>query len=199
VFAALLDTCVLWPSKQRDFLLSLAVQNLYRPLWSSAILDELYYCEFDKLTEKQGMAEAQAEAKAAKLIEQMRTHFDDAEVQNWQPYEGTFGLPDLDDEHVLAAAVAGHAGAIVTDNLKHFPEDKIPPGIQIVSPSEFAANTVDVSPAKALRAVTAITARFDKPPMSVDEFLSILRERYGMDEAVDLINDCDDHSRSCDW
>jgi predicted nucleic acid-binding protein len=189
VFAALLDTCVLWPSKQRDFLLSLAVQNLYRPLWSSAILDELYYCEFDKLTEKQGMAEAQAEAKAAKLIEQMRTHFDDAEVQNWQPYEGTFGLPDLDDEHVLAAAVAGHAGAIVTDNLKHFPEDKIPPGIQIVSPSEFAANTVDVSLAKALRAVTAITARFDKPPMSVDEFLSILRERYGMDEAVDLIND----------
>jgi hypothetical protein len=71
----------------------------------------------------------------------------------------------------------------VTDNLKHFPEDKIPPGIQIVSPSEFAANTVDVSPATALRAVTAITARFDKPPMSVDEFLSILRERYGMDEA----------------
>lgn len=189
MFAALLDTCVLWPSKQRDFLLSLAVQNLYRPLWSSAILDELYYCEFDKLTEKRGMAEAQAEAKAAKLIEQIRTHFDDAEVQNWQPYEGTFGLPDLDDEHVLAAAAAGHAGAIVTDNLKHFPEDKIPPGIQIVSPSEFAANTVAVSPARALRAVTAITARFDKPPMSVDEFLSILRERYGMDEAVDLIND----------
>jgi predicted nucleic acid-binding protein len=189
VFAALLDTCVLWPSKQRDFLLSLAVQNLYRPLWSSEILDELYYCEFDKLTRKQGMAEVQAEAKAAKLIEQMRTHFDDAEVQNWQPYEGTFGLSDLNDEHVLAAAVAGHAGAIVTDNLKHFPEDKIPPGIQIVSPSEFAANTVDVSPARALRAVTAITARFDKPPMSVDEFLSILRERYGMDEAVDLIND----------
>jgi hypothetical protein len=52
VFAALLDTCVLWPSKQRDFLLSLAVQNLYRPLWSSAILDELYYCEYDKLTER---------------------------------------------------------------------------------------------------------------------------------------------------
>ena len=40
-----------------------------------------------QLTEKQGMAkaqaEAEAEAKAAKLIEQMRTQFDDAEVQNW--------------------------------------------------------------------------------------------------------------------
>lgn len=188
MFAALLDTCVLWPSKQRDFLLSLAVVNLYRPLWSSAILDELLSSEIAKLTGRHGVPTGDAEIRAARLIETMRMRFDDAEVQNWEPYEGTFGLADPYDEHVLAAAVAGHAGAVVTDNLKHFPSSKLPSGLQVVTASEFAADTVAVAPQRALEAVASITDRLQKPPVSVDAFLSVLRERYGMHDAVDLID-----------
>jgi len=55
VFAALLDTCVLWPSLQRDVLLSLAIQGIYRPVWSSAILAELEYHEAKKLVERHGI------------------------------------------------------------------------------------------------------------------------------------------------
>ena len=144
MFAALLDTSVLWPSLQRDFLLSLAVEGLYRPLWSSAILDELQLHEVQKLV---GLGEDPdaAAARAQHLIDQMTTAFDDALVENWEPLDGTFGLPDPDDEHVVAAALVGGAGVIVTSNLKDFPLQRIPDPLKVARPAQFAADTVAVS------------------------------------------------------
>ena len=188
MFAALLDTCVLYPSVQRDFLLSLAIENLYRPLWSSEILAELYDCEVDKLLQMQ-VPQAAAESRAARLITMMRDHFDDAEVENWESYVGTFGLPDLDDEHVLAAAQAGHAGAVVTLNLKDFPAEKVPHEIQIITPTEFAANTVAVAPEVARGALATIAARSNRPPVTVDDLPGILCQRYAMHEVVELMTE----------
>lgn len=186
MFAALLDTSVLWPSLQRDFLLSLAIEGLYRPLWSSAILDELRYHEARKLL-RHGDDATTAEARAQHLIDQMSTVFEDALVLNWEPLEGTFGLPDPDDEHVVAAALVGGAGVIVTSNLKDFPPQTIPEPLNVVSPAQFAADTVALSPDIARRAVVAIASRLSRPALTVDQILERLETRYSMAESVELI------------
>jgi predicted nucleic acid-binding protein len=188
MYSALLDTCVLWPSLQRDFLLSLAVEGLYRPLWSDAILEELEEHEALKL-QKYGSPTGESEEKARSLTQQMRTAFPDAEVRGWEPFEGTYGLPDPDDEHVVAAAHLAGAGAIVTANFKDFPPSLIPANIEVISAQEFALNTVALSPTGALAALAHISARYGRngPPRSVADLLTVLAERYGMSDAVDLL------------
>ncbi len=189
MFAAVLDTSVLWPSMQRDFLLSLAAEGSYRPLWSSAILDELVYHEAKKRVNR-GMPAAEATASAQRLVTHMTAAFDDALVSNWEPLDGTFGLPDLDDEHVLAAAVIGGAEIIVTDNLKDFPADALPSSIRAVSAREFAYDTVRHHLTLACRAVLEMSERSGRhgPRRNAGETLAILEDRYAMGGAANLIS-----------
>lgn len=187
MFAAILDTCVLWPSTQRDFLLSLAVEGAYRPMWSEAILEELAEHETLKL-QRRGLSDASE--RAAHLLGQMRSAFDDAIVQGWEGLEGSYGLPDPDDEHLVAAAVVGGAGAIVTENLKDLPADLMPVGIEVQTAAEFLASQVALSPCMAVRAVSQIAARSGqggRPKRSMDEILRTLYERYGLTDAVEFV------------
>ena len=188
MFTALLDTCVLWPSLQRDVLLSLAAEGLYRPAWNSVILAELDYEQVAKLT-RRGVARGDAGHRAAHLIEQMRQAFDDAEITGWEGLEGTYGLPDPDDEHVVAAAVVAGAGAIITLNTKDFPATLLPFGLETLRPAEFAANTVALDPHRALHAIRTIASRTGTqgPARTVTELLDILVRRDGFDDAVDQL------------
>lgn len=189
MFTAALDTSVLWPSLQRDFLLSMAVELIYRPVWSQTILDELQFHEARKLEHRDGVPAEEAAARAARLVGQMSTAFADALVEGWEPLEGTYGLPDPDDEHVVAAAHLAGAGVIVTSNLKDFPQHLLPNGLTAQSPQEFARDTVDISPQRALAAVDAIAARSGSqgPVRSRAEVLETLAERYRMHDAVTLL------------
>lgn len=183
---ALLDTCVLWPSLLRDFLLSLAIEGLYRPRWSSAVLAELKEHETRKLVAR-GAHPEEAALRASRLVWSMRKAFDDSCIVGWEPLEGRFGLPDLDDEHLVAAAVVGEVDAIVTYNLRDLPVEKIPPGIRVLSPIDFAIETVRASPASARRAIIEIARRSTRPVRTEDEILDILAVRYGLFRAVEEI------------
>ncbi|MEU3476446.1 MULTISPECIES: PIN domain-containing protein [Actinomycetes] len=186
MFVAVLDTCVLWPSLQRDVLLSLAAENLYRPLWSDAILEELEFHEARKLVDR-GADPERAAARAAHLVEQMAAAFDDACVVGWEVLDGSFSLPDPDDEHLVAAAVIGGAEAIVSNNISDLPQGRVPAQIQVIKPPVFVADTVAVSPDAAVRALRTMIGRRTNPPETLEHVLEVLERRYGMVDAVEMI------------
>lgn len=190
MFTALLDSCVLWPSTQRDFLLSLAFEGAYRFIFSEAILMEVEANEEIKRVER-GDSVEEAREKALHLVDRMRSSFGDAIVTNWEGLEGTYGLPDPDDEHVLAAAVVGGAGSIVTENYRDFPEEKILAGIQAVSAKDFAFDTVSMRPDLGLHAVLAMSTRSGRKgtASSPEDILDTLNKLYGMDAVTALIRD----------
>jgi hypothetical protein len=138
MFAALLDTSVLWPSLQRDFLLSLAVEGCIGRCGQQR-------SSMNCATTKRRSSSVAAQ-RAQRLVDRMSTAFNDAIVVNWESLDGTFGLPDVDDEHVVAAALVGGADVIVTSNLKDFPPQQILKPLTVSSPMQFAADTVAVSP-----------------------------------------------------
>ena len=110
---AVLDACVLYPSVLREILVGVAARGLYEPLWSERILRE-WTIAVGKLGP---VVQAQAQSEAVL----MTAAFPRAVVREQANIEGRLMLPDLNDIHVLAVAVAGHADCIVTFNAKDFP------------------------------------------------------------------------------
>ena len=110
---AVLDACVLYPTVLREILVGVAARGLYEPLWSERILQE-----WTIAVGKLGPV-VQAQATCEALL--MKAAFPRAVVREQPNIEARLMLPDLNDIHVLAVAVAGHADCIVTFNARDFP------------------------------------------------------------------------------
>ncbi len=102
-------------------------------------------------------------------------------VENYGYLIDSLSLPDPDDRHVLAAAIAGHADAIVTNNLKDFPAEYINQqhSIEVQHPDDFLLNQLQLRPFEALEVLKSIRARLRKPVYSAQEFVSLI-ERSGL-------------------
>jgi predicted nucleic acid-binding protein len=108
-----LDACVLYPPVLRAILFGTAAGGLFVPLWSDRILEE-----WARATVKLG-PDAEALARADAIL--ARAAFPRAGVAAQRGIEARLILPDENDIHVLATAIAGHADAILTFNAQDFP------------------------------------------------------------------------------
>lgn len=129
---AVLDTCVLYPPFRRHVLLSLAKEEIFAPVWSNVILDELARTIRSKLDVPD------KEKYIHRLFEQMSIVFPKALIElDMSVVKPSSNLPDPNDFHVIFCASGSLANHIVTDNLKDFPAHVVHPNIKVVSSGAF--------------------------------------------------------------
>ncbi len=127
---ACLDACVLFPTVLREVLTGVAALGRYQPVWSERILEE-----WARATVKLGPG---AEEQARGEIAVLKAQFPNASVAPKAGDMARLHLPDENDIHVLASAIAGSADVIVTLNAKDFPRQALAfEGVKRLSPDEF--------------------------------------------------------------
>lgn len=180
-YTALLDANVLYPQLIRDTLLSLAVERLYHARWSATIHDEWTR---NLLKDRPELA-----TKLAAVVERMNASVPDCLVTNYEKLAGSIELPDPDDRHVVAAAIVGHADAIVTFNIKDFPAAALQPyGIEVQHPDEFLMNQLQLQEIPALIAIKKMRARWSNPARSAQDLITAFEKR-GLPLTADLLRE----------
>lgn len=169
-YTAILDANVLYPQLVRDLLLSLAACGLYHARWSVDINNEWTRSFAAKMP-------ASAD-KIPAIVAAMAAVIPDSQVTGYQPLIAGLELPDSDDRHVLAAAIAGHVDCIVTFNLKDFPTAVLSRhDIEALHPDEFIMNQLQLHQLTALTAVKEMRARWKNPACSAEQLLELLELR----------------------
>lgn len=177
----LADANVLYSRVLRDYLLYAAVQRVLEIRWSAAILAEVV----EHLAENIAGFDA---AAGARLFAAMNGAFPAAEVEPDNDAEAAVAellLPDKDDRHVLAAAVAVGADVLCTDNVKDFPTEAMDEvGIRLMSADALLSLLASEFPDGMLAAHRLAVSRL---PSATDRSTLVALRRAGAANLADLM------------
>jgi hypothetical protein len=183
---AVYNACVLYSAFLRDFLVRLAIHGrrtgVLRAKWTGRIHREWM----------RAVLRTRPEVSRAQLVRTRRLmdeHVRGCRVRGYRRWEQRRTLPDADDCHVLAAALACVADAIVTFNVADFPASYLAPfGVTAAEPDTFVLplmqSGIIVSAAAEHRAALV------RPPLSVVEYLDALR-RNGLPGVAEALTAAD--------
>lgn len=167
-FLAVLDACVLYPFALRDTLLRLAELELYDPRWSDEILEEMSR----NLVQRHGATVEQVD----RIVAAMTAAFGGASVPADLVARLIPAMTNHEkDRHVLAAAQASGAEAVVTLNLADFPEEATQPlGIDAIHPDDFLQTLFAIDASGVVDALVRQAADLTRPAWSFEELLDAL-------------------------
>jgi predicted nucleic acid-binding protein len=164
--AVIADANVLYAAPLRDLLMELALAGLIRLHWSRRIEEEWTRA----LIANRPDLGADHIARTATL---MNAVIPDAMVEVAGDALEAIHLPDPDDRHVVAAALAADAAVILTFNTSDFPEqDYDGKAVSAVHPDVFLSSLAAVFPERFVAAAARIRARLKAPPVSVSQYLT---------------------------
>lgn len=176
-FTAIFDACVLYPAPLRDFLMNLAITDLFRAKWTDEIHDEWIR---NVLKNRPDLTNERLQ----RTRDLMNSHVRDCLVSGYQDLIPSLTLPDENDRHVLAASICAGADVIVTYNLSDFPVATLEQyGIEAQHPDEFITHLIDLAPSVVCEAVKRQRMSLKNPPQSVKELLAAY-ERQGLAQTV---------------
>jgi hypothetical protein len=179
---ALYDACVLYPAPLRDFLMHLALTDLFRAKWTNEIHEEWIR---NVLANRPDLKRENLEQTRDLMNQSVR----DCLVENYASLIPRLPLPDPQDRHVLAAAIKARANVIVTFNLKDFPAPVLETyGIEAQHPDTFITRWIKLVPTSVCFAVKRHRQSLKKPPKTVEEYLRTL-ENQGLQQTVSLLRE----------
>jgi len=162
---------VLYPAALRDFLMHLAITNLFRARWTDRIHEEWIR---NVLRHRPDLT-AQQLARTRQLMDE---NVLDCLVTGYESLIPSLSLPDLNDRHILAAAIRCGANSIVTFNTKDFPTRSLEPfGIEAFHPEEFVLSQLGRAPSVVCSAAKRQRANLRNPPKNVEEYLDCLSQQ----------------------
>ena len=147
-------------------LLSLAEAEFFRPRWSEVILSETERAIGSIIEPQEGV---ETNVTARRHVDQIRNAFTDSIVEDYAiQVQSLASLPDLNDGHVIGAALKTGAVLIVTENLKDFPTRVLGLlGIEAKGADAFIADTIDLDIGRAVMAIYRMRQRFKRPELTV--------------------------------
>jgi predicted nucleic acid-binding protein len=180
--AVVYDACVLYPAPLRDLLVQLATTRIFRAKWTDRIHDEWIR---NLLINRPDLKAEQLD----RVRNLMNNNIQDSLVTDFESLIPTLELPDLDDRHVLAAAITAEADTIVTFNLKDFPAATLAIyDIEAKHPDDFVSELIDQNPQEIIQAINTIRSRLKNPPQTFDNYMETLLKQ-GLTTTVVTLRD----------
>jgi predicted nucleic acid-binding protein len=181
-FTAFYDANVLYGSALRNLLMHLALTGLFRARWSAGVHEEWMTALLRNRPDL-------SREKLERTRTLMDKHAEDALVTGYEDLIEGLHLPDLDDRHVLAAAIRGRADVIVTANVKDFPAEVLSQfEIDAQHPDEFIVHLLDLSPGSVLAATQRHRESLKNPRKTAVEYLEML-EREGLAQTAFILRE----------